>query len=200
MNNEEKGNSLEPEDIPSTDAGSRPESAASPETSPDDASPSALTAIEKPEAVEAIEQQVDADRSPSASVEPAPRTEEVVLPSAVEPVVVKKHQSFLEEQSLPVIEMAPRVLRYRTRRDLLLFGAGAVVAVAGTGLLLPQTTLTRLGVHRDMNSRGKEWLLNKSIAYRRCRGRSTLLGEPYGAHLHKISNYPDQEQLQRCHS
>ncbi|HTF68498.1 MAG TPA: molybdopterin-dependent oxidoreductase [Edaphobacter sp.] len=56
--------------------------------------------------------------------------------------------------------MAPRILRYRTRRDLLLFGAGAV---AGAGFLLPQTTLSRMGVRRDMNSRGKEWLLNKAL-------------------------------------
>ena len=37
------------------------------------------------------------------------------------------------EHPLPVIEMAPHVLRYRTRRDVLLFGAGAVAAIAGAG-------------------------------------------------------------------
>ena len=59
--------------------------------------------------------------------------------------------------------MPPRVLRYRTRRDLLLFGVGAVAAAAGAGYLLPQNTLSRLGVRREMNSRGKEWLLNKAL-------------------------------------
>jgi hypothetical protein len=49
---------------------------------------------------------------------------------AVEPVFVKKHQSFFEEQPLPVIEMAPRVLRYRTRREVLVFGIGAAAAMA----------------------------------------------------------------------
>ena len=75
----------------------------------------------------------------------------------------KKNQSFFEEQLLPAIEIAPRVLRFRSRRDLLVFGAGAVAALAGAGALLPQTTLSRLGVHRDINSRGKEWLLNKAL-------------------------------------
>jgi DMSO/TMAO reductase YedYZ molybdopterin-dependent catalytic subunit len=95
--------------------------------------------------------------------ETVPRTDEVVPPIAVEPVVVKKHQRFFEEQPLPVIEMAPRVLRYRTRRDLLLFSAGAVAAVAGAGFLLPQTTLSRMDMRRNINARGKEWLLNKAL-------------------------------------
>ena len=59
--------------------------------------------------------------------------------------------------------MAPQVLRYRTRRDFLLFGAGAVAALAGAGSLLPQDTLSRLGVRRNMNSPGKEWFLNKAL-------------------------------------
>ena len=74
-----------------------------------------------------------------------------------------KHRRFFEEQHLPVIEMAHRGVRYRNRRDILAFGAGAVAALAGAGFLLPQTTLSRMGLHRDMNSRGKEWLLNKAL-------------------------------------
>jgi len=45
----------------------------------------------------------------------------------------------------------------------LLFGAGTVVAAVGAGYLLPQTMLGRMGVHQDMNSRGKEWLLNRAL-------------------------------------
>jgi DMSO/TMAO reductase YedYZ molybdopterin-dependent catalytic subunit len=75
----------------------------------------------------------------------------------------KKQEKFFEEQPLPVMEMGPRVLRYRTRRDLLLFGAGAVAVAAGAGFLLPQDTLSRLGVRREMSSPGKEWLLNKAL-------------------------------------
>ena len=59
--------------------------------------------------------------------------------------------------------MAPQILRYRTRRDVLAFGIGAAAMAAGAGYLLPQTTLNRLGVRRDVNSRGKEWLLNKAL-------------------------------------
>jgi DMSO/TMAO reductase YedYZ molybdopterin-dependent catalytic subunit len=75
----------------------------------------------------------------------------------------KKLRRFLREHPLPTIEMAPRVLRYRTRRDLLLFSAGAVVAAAGAGFLLPQNTLSRIGVRGDMGSPEKEKLLDKAL-------------------------------------
>jgi DMSO/TMAO reductase YedYZ molybdopterin-dependent catalytic subunit len=76
---------------------------------------------------------------------------------------MKKPQGFFEERSLPAIEMTPGRLRYLTRRDVLLFGAGAVAALAGGGFLLPQDTLSRLGVRRNMDSPGKEWFLNKAL-------------------------------------
>ena len=75
----------------------------------------------------------------------------------------KKREGFFAERPLPTIEISPRILRYRTRRDLLLFGAGAVAAMAGGGLLLPQTTLARMGVRRDINARGRKWLLDKTL-------------------------------------
>src|SRR5580700_302796 len=78
-------------------------------------------------------------------------------------VSVKKLQRFFEERPLPAIEMAPRILRYQSRRDFLLFGAGAVAALAGGGFLLPQDTLSRLGVHRNTDSPAKEWFLNKAL-------------------------------------
>jgi DMSO/TMAO reductase YedYZ molybdopterin-dependent catalytic subunit len=162
MNNEEKGNSLEPEDIPSTGTGSKLETTKLPRAGPEDTNPAAPIATETPQAVEAIKQSVDADGSPSLLVDHKPRTDEAAS-SAAKSVSVKKPQSFFGEQPLPIIEMAPRVLRYRTRRDLLLFGAGAVAAVAGAGFLLPQTTLSRMGVRRNINARGKEWLLNKAL-------------------------------------
>jgi DMSO/TMAO reductase YedYZ molybdopterin-dependent catalytic subunit len=163
MNNEEQANSSEPEDTPSTGAGSKLEATKLPEAGPEDTNPVAPTATETSEPVEAIEQAVRADEAPLSSVEPAPRTDEVVAPIAAEPVFVKKHQSFFEEQPLPAIEMAPRVLGYRTRREVLVFGIGAVAAAAGAGFLLPQNTLSRLGMRRDMSSAGKEWLLNKAL-------------------------------------
>jgi DMSO/TMAO reductase YedYZ molybdopterin-dependent catalytic subunit len=76
---------------------------------------------------------------------------------------MKKPQAFFEERSLPAIEMTPGRLRYLSRRDVLLFGAGAVAALAGGGFLLPQDTLSRLGVLRNMDSTEKEWFLNKAL-------------------------------------
>src|ERR1700726_4906770 len=146
MSNEEKCNSLQPEDTPSMGNGSKLENTKLPEAGPADTNPAAPIATERPQAPEAIKEQVDASESPSPPVEPPPRTDEVLSAIAVEPVLVKKHQSFLEEQPLPVIEVAPRVLRYRTRRDFLFFGAGAMAALAGSGFLLPQDTLRRMGV------------------------------------------------------
>ena len=139
------------------------ETAKLPEAGPEDANPSVPVAIEKPDAVEEIEQQVDADGLPSSSVELAPGTDEVVPPIAVKPVFVKKRHSFFEEQPLPLIEMAPLNMRYRTRREVLAFGIGAVAAAAGAVSLLPKATLNRLGMCGEMNFRGKEWLLNKAL-------------------------------------
>jgi DMSO/TMAO reductase YedYZ molybdopterin-dependent catalytic subunit len=160
MNNEEEANSLEPRDIPSTDTGSKPEATTLPEAGLEDTD---LAAPETPGSLEAIEQPVDADGSPKSSAEPAPRTDEVVPPIAVSPVFVKKHLSFFEEQPPPIIEMALRTMRYRTRREVLAFGIGAAAVIASAGCLLPKETLRRLGVRRDRSSPGKEWLLDRAL-------------------------------------
>ena len=81
----------------------------------------------------------------------------------VKSVSVKKPQSFVAERFLPAIEMAPRVLRNQSRRDFLVFGTGALMALAGAGFLLPQETLSRIGIHRNMGSPAKEWFLNKAL-------------------------------------
>jgi DMSO/TMAO reductase YedYZ molybdopterin-dependent catalytic subunit len=75
----------------------------------------------------------------------------------------KKTRGFFGERPLPKFEVDPQVLRRRTRRDILLFGAGAVAALAGGGSLLPQDTLTRLGLRGKMKPPGKEWLLNRAL-------------------------------------
>jgi hypothetical protein len=59
--------------------------------------------------------------------------------------------------------MAPRVLRYQSRRDFLVFGAGALAALAGGAFLLPEDTLSRLGVYRNLDCPGKEWFLNRAL-------------------------------------
>ena len=84
--------------------------------------------------------------------------------SSTESVSARKSGSFFEERPPQGMEMAPRLLRHRTRRDLLLFGMGAIAAVAGGGSLLPQTTLKRLGIiHGDETWPKREWLLNRAL-------------------------------------
>lgn len=81
----------------------------------------------------------------------------------VKSVSAKKPRSFFGERPLPETEMAPRILHSRSRRNFLLFGAGALAALAGGGSLLPQDTLSRIGIHRNLDSPGKEWFLNKAL-------------------------------------
>src|SRR5580658_1868789 len=85
------------------------------------------------------------------------------LPVAAESVAMKKPESFFAEQPPQRIEMAPARLHQLTRRDVLLFGAGALAAIVGGGFLLPQETLSRLGVRRNIDSPAKEWFLNKAL-------------------------------------
>jgi DMSO/TMAO reductase YedYZ molybdopterin-dependent catalytic subunit len=76
---------------------------------------------------------------------------------------LKKLESFFAERPPQKIEMAPARLHQVTRRDALLFGAGALAALAGGVFLLPEETLSRLGVRRNMDSPGKEWFLNRAL-------------------------------------
>lgn len=77
--------------------------------------------------------------------------------------MINKDRGCFGERPLPIFEVDSQVLRRRTRRDLLLFGAGAVAGLAGARSLLPQETLARLGMGRSMNSPLKEWLLNGAL-------------------------------------
>ena len=78
----------------------------------------------------------------------------------------QKPENFFRERPPQVIEVAPQMLRQWTRRDVLVFGAGVVAALAGGGSLLPQSTLKRLGViHGDAGRPKKEWLLNRALRF-----------------------------------
>src|SRR5882757_3127892 len=81
----------------------------------------------------------------------------------VKSVSVKKPQGFFGERPLPVIEMPPRVLRYQSRRACLVCGSGALAALAGAGFLLPQDTLSSIGVTQIIDSLWKEWFLTKAL-------------------------------------
>lgn len=73
-------------------------------------------------------------------------------------------KSIFREQPLELIDVAPQVLRSRTRRDLLLFGVGAIAAMAAGGSLLPQETLVRIGIaHGEKIWPRKEWFLNRAL-------------------------------------
>lgn len=88
------------------------------------------------------------------------------VPSADKrPQSVSKAKGFFEEQAPKIIEAAPRDLRRLTRRDLLLFGAGSVAALAGFGSLLPQDTLDRLGVRANLDTPRKEQFLNQALRF-----------------------------------
>ena len=76
----------------------------------------------------------------------------------------QKPASFFQERSPQVAEVASQLLRRWSRRDVLLFGMGAMAAAAGGGFLLPQTTLERWGIIREnKNWPKKELLLNKAL-------------------------------------
>jgi DMSO/TMAO reductase YedYZ molybdopterin-dependent catalytic subunit len=90
-----------------------------------------------------------------------PKADETSLTDHVSP---KKPASFFQERPPQTIEVAPKLLRHSTRRDLLLFGMGAIAAAAAGGYLLPQTTLERLGIiHDKENWPKKERLLNRAL-------------------------------------
>ena len=55
---------------------------------------------------------------------------------AAKSVAMKKPESFFAEQPPRKIEMAPAHLHQLTRRDVLLFGAGALAVLAGGGFVL----------------------------------------------------------------
>jgi len=84
--------------------------------------------------------------------------------SSTESVSPRKLASFFQERPPQVVEVAPQLLHHWTRRDVLLFGAGAIAAIVGGGSLLPQPTLKRLGIiHGNENWPKKEWLLNRAL-------------------------------------
>jgi DMSO/TMAO reductase YedYZ molybdopterin-dependent catalytic subunit len=89
--------------------------------------------------------------------------DEAVSSIAAKTVFAGKRHGLFEEQPLPVVEMAPHLMRHRTRREVLAFGISMTAMAAGAGYLLPQNTLNRLGVRRDLGSRAKEWLLNNAL-------------------------------------
>src|SRR5260370_38985987 len=81
-------------------------------------------------------EEIRSTRSP-LSAKRRPRTDGAVLSGAKGALSMKKPQAFFEERSLPAIEPTPRRFRYLSRPRALSFCAGAVAALAHSGILLP---------------------------------------------------------------
>jgi DMSO/TMAO reductase YedYZ molybdopterin-dependent catalytic subunit len=76
----------------------------------------------------------------------------------------KKFQGAFSERPIEPIEVEPAILRRWTRRDLLLFGTGALVTLAVGGSQLPREMLHRLGLDQGgAIGPEKKWLLNKAL-------------------------------------
>jgi DMSO/TMAO reductase YedYZ molybdopterin-dependent catalytic subunit len=172
MKSEVNRNPLRPEAASSTNASEAPrversgtgEVVAQEHDCPKEMEAPALTDVECSNAAEVVELPPKLDKvlSPSADHEPGPAGS---IPSiTAEHAQVHKAESFFREQPPQRIEVAPNVLRHRTRRDVLLFGVGAIAALAAGRSLLPQATLERLGViHGNKTWPRKEWFLNRAL-------------------------------------
>jgi DMSO/TMAO reductase YedYZ molybdopterin-dependent catalytic subunit len=79
---------------------------------------------------------------------------------------LKMFQGAFSERPIESMEVEPSILRRWTRRDLLLFGAGALATLAGGGSQLPWQVLQQLGLAQG-GTTGPEnkWLLNKALQF-----------------------------------
>jgi DMSO/TMAO reductase YedYZ molybdopterin-dependent catalytic subunit len=77
--------------------------------------------------------------------------------------LIKKFQSALSERPAEPIEVEPSMLRSWTRRNLLIFGAGALATLAVGGSQLPREVFERLGLDPLKAGSDDKWLLNKAL-------------------------------------
>src|SRR5882724_1068110 len=85
------------------------------------------------------------------------------LKSARRSALLQKFQGALSERPAEPIEAEPSMLRRWTRRDLLIFGAGALATLAVGGSQLPRELLERLGLGPFRTGSDDKWLLNKAL-------------------------------------
>ncbi len=97
--------------------------------------PVALPHVDDPETAEIEGQQAGPDEMPLLSVVGESESVGSTPSIAAEPAPAPKAKSFFQERPPETIEVAPHVLRHWTRRDVLLFGVGAIAAaVPGGGI------------------------------------------------------------------
>jgi len=84
--------------------------------------------------------------------------------SAKRSSLLKKFQGAFSERPIEPIEVEPSTLRRWSRRDLLLFGAGALATLVVGGSQLPRNVLQLLGIDQG-GTTGPEnkWLLNQAL-------------------------------------
>ena len=164
MNPESESPALEPDNASSTEAGPERERLKLPAAGSEEAKPTASEGTEIPDSEKVAQQQPQRCETPPASDAHLPELVESTPSEVTKSELTQKPKNFFQERSPQVIEVAPQVLRHWTRRDVLLFGAGAVASLVGGGSLLPQSTLKRLGViHGNESWPKKEWLLNRAL-------------------------------------
>ena len=77
--------------------------------------------------------------------------------------LLKKFQGAFSERPIEPIEVEPSILRRWTRRDVLLFGAGALATLAVGGSQLPRKLLQQLRLDPGGTTGSDKWLLNKAL-------------------------------------
>jgi len=86
------------------------------------------------------------------------------LKTARRSALLKKFQGAFSERPIEPIEVEPSILRRWTRRDLLLFGAGALATLVVGGSQLPREVLQRLGLdHGGTTKPENKCLLQKAL-------------------------------------
>ena len=98
-----------------------------PAASSEEAKPAAPEGIEAPGSDKAAKQQPQRSEMLPASAGHASELVEVTPFEVTQSELPQKREGFFRERPPQVIEVAPQMLRLWTRRDVLLFGAGALV-------------------------------------------------------------------------
>lgn len=106
------------------------------------------------------------DTAPDVSEAPA----DPVSPPEAEPPTSQKiakvsFASRLREETPEPRVIAQKALEGQSRRDFLLFGAGAIAAAAGFLWVLPQETQNAIGIPTTSDAPSKERFLNKAITF-----------------------------------
>jgi hypothetical protein len=163
MSAEENQDTLKPEEVPSTDKSLHDPLTAGTFAGTEEPDIPVVARTEEPEIPGTAGQPPEVQTASPSPLMPTSQPAKVSPSETPRAASLGKAQRFFEEKDPEVIQVVPRVLRRWTRRDLLLFGAGSVAALAGFGYVLPQDTVQRLGLCRQTDTPRKEWFLNRAL-------------------------------------